>query len=67
MLWAGMNIEEYQLSGRASYAASVESKQGRLQQAMTWEQRRAVRDAERIKRERGEPEIDASAVGESEG
>jgi len=62
-----MNIEEYQLSGRASCAACVESEQRRLRQAMTREQRRTVREVEQMKCEWGEPEVDAPAAAEAEG
>jgi len=62
-----MNIEEYQLNGRASFKASVESEQRRFRQAMTWEQRRAVRDVEQTKREWAEPKVDAPAAFEPEG
>jgi hypothetical protein len=62
-----MNIKEYQLSGRASRAACVESEQRRLRQAMTWEQRITVREVEQIRCEWGEPEVDAPAAAEPEG
>lgn len=62
-----MDIEEYQRSGRASCAAFVESEHRRLRQAMTWEQRRTVREVEQMKFERGEPVVDGPAAAEPEG
>jgi len=57
----------YQQSGRASSAAFVETEHRRLRQAMTWEQRRTVREVEQMKCEWGEPEVDGPGAAEPEG
>lgn len=62
-----MNIEEYQQSGRASCAAFVESEHRGLRQAMTWEQRRTVREVEQMKCDWVEPEVDGLVAAEPEG